>query len=111
MKITGENPFLKLEAYVRNIKEKREIDATPHEPPKEVVGEDKVVLSPKAREIQEAKRLLDSMPEIREEKVARLKEQIEKGIYRIEEEKIAEKMMMESLLADTLPPKSKLPSE
>jgi negative regulator of flagellin synthesis FlgM len=43
---------------------------------------------------------LDSIPDIREDKVAQLKEQIENGTYEIDEEKIADNMLKDSLLND-----------
>lgn len=102
MKITGENPFVKLEAYVKNIKYKRKTDASTKKTSEEVFGEDNVVLSPRAKEIQEAKKVLNSLPDIREEKVARIKQQIDKGTYQVEGEKIAARMIKESLLNELL---------
>jgi len=64
--------------------------------------EDKVVLSQEAKKIQEAKKLLDSIPDIREEKVAKIKAQIENGTYQVEEKKLAAKMIKESLLNELL---------
>ena len=64
--------------------------------------EDKVVLSQEAKKIQEAKKLMDSIPDIREEKVAKIKAQIENGTYQVEEKKLAAKMIKESLLNELL---------
>ncbi len=102
MKITGKDPSVNLEAYVKNIKDKKKIDASSGQAPKEIPKSDKVVLSPRAKEIQEAKKLLDSVPDIQEEKVARIKEQIENGTYKIDAKKIAQKMIKESLLNELL---------
>jgi negative regulator of flagellin synthesis FlgM len=43
---------------------------------------------------------LESIPDVREDKVAELKEQVESGTYEIDAEKIAEKMLKDSLLND-----------
>ncbi len=97
MEITAKNPIMLLEAYIKNLSDKGKTGPSSKQGPDEILSEDKVVLSPKAREIQEAKKLLNSLPDIREEKVAHLKKQIENGTYQIKGEKIAVKMLKESL--------------
>ena len=99
MKITEKDNSINLDAYIKNVKDKRKIDIS-KQPFKDVFEEDKVVLSPKAREVQEAKRVLDSLPDIREEDVARIKNEIKQGTYKIEGEKLAAKMIKEALLKD-----------
>ena len=100
MEITGSNPFARLDAYVKNIgKEKNRVQGSPKEASRGGgLSEDKIALSPEAKQIQEAKKLLDSLPDIREDKVAEIKEQIEAGTYNIDSEKIAYRMIRESLL-------------
>ena len=102
MKITGKSPYVNLGSYVKNIKDNANADAASGRVRNETPQSDKVVLSPKAKEIQEVKRLLDSIPEIREEKVALISEQIEKGTYEVDGKKIAQKMLRESLLNELL---------
>ncbi|MDL1962759.1 MAG: flagellar biosynthesis anti-sigma factor FlgM [Deltaproteobacteria bacterium] len=97
MEITTNNSYINLESYTKNIGEKEKTDSLSKQASEETFREDKVVLSSKAREIQEAKKLLNSLPDIREEKVAHLKEQIKNGTYHIEGDKIAVKMLNESL--------------
>ena len=99
MKITEKDNSINLDAYIKNVKDKRKIDIS-KQPFKDVFEEDKVVLSPKAREVQEAKRVLDSLPDIREEDVARIKNEIKQGTYKIEGKKLAAKMIKEALLKD-----------
>ncbi len=98
MKVTGENPSVGLEAYVKNINDKKNIDPSAGQNPKTVSRQDSVVLSPKAKEIQETKELLSAVPDVREEKVAQIKTQIENGTYEIDGEKVASRMIRESLL-------------
>ena len=64
---------------------------------RDTVSKDEVVLSPEARKIQQAKELIDSLPDIREEKVAEIRARIEAGEYEIDGEKVAEKIIQESL--------------
>ena len=97
--ITGNKPFAGLDAYVKNIgKGKNRIHGSPKEAPKGSLSEDKVALSPEAKQIQEAKKSLDALPDVREDKVAEIKGQIEAGTYTIDGEKIAFKMIRESIL-------------
>ncbi len=62
------------------------------------VPEEKVDLSTKARDVQQIKTALAKLPEIREEKVQELKKEIEAGTYNVSGDKIAGKMVGESLL-------------
>lgn len=61
-------------------------------------GGDSVSLSPQARWLQAAREALADLPEIREERVAAIRAQIEAGAYEVDGEKIADKMIAEGLL-------------
>ncbi len=63
-----------------------------------VVPEEKVTLSSAARDIQQAEKAIKELPDVREGKVHELKDQIETGNYDVNGEKIAEKMISESIL-------------
>ena len=102
MKITDNNPYVNLDAYTKNVKDKERIDNQDTQAPKQVMEEDKVVLSQEAKKIQETKKLMDSIPDIREEKVAKIKAQIENGTYQVEAKKLAAKIVKESLLNELL---------
>jgi negative regulator of flagellin synthesis FlgM len=102
MKIIGKNPYVNLDAYTKHVKDKERIDNQGKQESKQVLEEDKVVLSQEAKKVQEAKKLIDSIPDIREEKVAEIKAQIENGTYQVEEKKLAAKMIKESLLNELL---------
>lgn len=60
-------------------------------------GGDNVVLSPKAREINRIKKMLESIPEVRGDMVVKLKEEIESGSYHRDAGKVAEKMIERAL--------------
>lgn len=102
MKITGKNPYVNLDAYAKNVKDKERIDNQGKNAANQVVKEDKVVLSQEAKRVQEAKKLMESIPDIREEKIAKVRAQIENGTYQVEEKKLAAKMIKESLLNELL---------
>ena len=63
-----------------------------------VVTEEKVTLSGRAKEVQQARQIIAGLPDVRKDKVADLKARIDDGSYQVDGEKIAEKMIGESLL-------------
>lgn len=56
---------------------------------------DKISVSGKAKEINELKRLINELPEIRTDRIEALKKAIESGNYNIDSQKIAEKLLEE----------------
>jgi negative regulator of flagellin synthesis FlgM len=102
MEISGKIPPIKISAYMNNAQEKKKInDSTGHDP-KSVLKEDKVDISRTAREVKEARAQLDNVPDIREEKVAEIKNEINKGTYTIDGKKVAFNMIRESLIDETV---------
>ena len=65
-------------------------------------GEDRVLLSPMAKEIQMMKNQLQTIPDVRAEKVTEIKNQIAQGTYPVSSEKIAHRLMGESLQNELL---------
>ena len=59
---------------------------------------DNVQLSSRAKDFQRIKDLVKTAPESRDEKVAKIKEQLNNGTYKADIDKAAENMMNESLL-------------
>ena len=55
-----------------------------------------------AKEIQMAKSQLQAIPDVRVEKVTEIKNQISQGTYSVSSEKIAHRLMGESLLNEIL---------
>jgi negative regulator of flagellin synthesis FlgM len=68
----------------------------------QAIKADTVVISDTAKRIQEARFQLESIPDIRDDKVAEIKRSIQDGTYKVEPDKIADKMIRESLLNDLL---------
>lgn len=102
MKITDNNSSLNIRNYVSNVQDNKKIDDLAKQGSPQTVKEDKVVLSPKAKEVQEATKIIKELPDIREDKVAKLKEQVDQGTYRVDGKKIAFKMLKESILDELL---------
>ncbi len=99
MEITPKDT-VNIDAYVNQVQDKDKADAISKQPDKQQTKTDTVVLSDTAKTVQEAQTQLESIPDVREEKVAELREQIESGTYEIDAEKIADKMLKEALLND-----------
>ncbi len=66
--------------------------------PAAVTGADKVVLSPRAREILDSRRAAAALPEIRQDLVQRVRNDFASGTYVVQQDRIAVRMMHESLL-------------
>jgi negative regulator of flagellin synthesis FlgM len=58
-------------------------------------SKDKISLSGEAKEINELKRLMSDLPEMRSDRIDALKKAIEAGNYNIDANKIAEKILEE----------------
>ena len=101
MEITGGNPFGKIDGYVRNInkdKSKSTDISDERNSNKTSASGDSVELSQEAKTMGKAMEVLDNLPDIREEKVAEIRERIASGTYQVDGKKIAEKMIKESML-------------
>ncbi len=61
-------------------------------------GEDRVNLSPEARELQRIHDLLEATPSVRTEKVQAVREAVESGQYQVKNEDLADKMIKDALL-------------
>ena len=99
MEITPKDS-VNIDSYVNQVQDKDKVDATSEQSEKQQTKADTVVLSDMAKTVQDAQTQLESIPDVREEKVAALKEQIENGTYEIDAEKLADKMLRDSLLND-----------
>ena len=102
MKIMDKNPLIQLDAYAKNVTNAEKASKKEAHEAGQSGRRDQVILSPKAKAIQEAKKLLESLPDVREDRVAQIKEQIRNGTYKIDAKKVAAKMVEESLLNDLL---------
>jgi negative regulator of flagellin synthesis FlgM len=88
----------RLDTYIKNIEVHRQQTGTVGQTTTSDDGErDTVVLSAQAKQIQEAGKLLKSMPDIREDMVAQIRQEIETGTYRFDAKKIAAAMIKEAV--------------
>ena len=97
MKITENN--ISPSSFVDHLRGKSK--ASPTRPPTNIrMYRDRVQLSPAAREMHQTKKDLESIPDVREEKVAEIKARIRNGTYSPDNEKIASEIIDEALLND-----------
>jgi len=98
MKIVGDSGLANVDAYVRNVRDRKRVDSSSSERSGNIASKDEVVLSNEAKRIQQAKEGIDSLPDIRKEKVDDIRARIERGDYQVDAEKIASKIIEESLI-------------
>jgi negative regulator of flagellin synthesis FlgM len=99
MEITEKNP-IQITPYVNQVQQNAQAAETESESGRADIGDDSVELSQSARDLQKAQKALPDLPDIREDKVAALKQQIENGTYDIRADKVAANMLKESLIND-----------
>ena len=101
MQINDSTVHINFEAYAQK---SREADGSPERTPAasgEGPAMDKVVLSPKAREISEARKHLNELPDVDAPKVNALRLKVESGLYEIDGSRVAERMLREMALNAT----------
>jgi negative regulator of flagellin synthesis FlgM len=62
-------------------------------PPESTGGDAVVNLSEASKEVQRAREVIESEPDVRLEKVRAVQEEIERGVYEVDAEKTADKML------------------
>jgi len=68
-------------------------EVTGAEAARPVAGPDQVALSQRAEEVKAARAALAVVPEVRHERVAELKAQVEAGEYKVDPNKVAERIL------------------
>ncbi|MBN1571493.1 MAG: flagellar biosynthesis anti-sigma factor FlgM [Acidobacteria bacterium] len=98
MEINGKNPLIVLNQNVQRLE-------SPQATEKSVKGggeahpdSDRLELSARGQEISHLNDLIQSTPDVREEKVAQVRRELESGTYNVKAEKIAEKIIGGNLL-------------
>ena len=100
MEITNKSQAIS-DAYVKQVQaQPRTEPAGEKDAQPQGLKTDTVVISDMAKRIQEAQKQIQTIPDVRADKVTELRNQIEKGTYEIKADQIAGKMIKESLLID-----------
>ena len=98
MKVDSQRSLVNLEAYVKRAQESGGVDQSLQHGQEKASPTEKVKLSHRARDIQKIREIVEATPEIRTDKVGQLKREIETGTYSVNAEKVAERMLRESLI-------------
>lgn len=100
MKIEMSQSFLQIGPSARSVQEihgaEEDRNATGAAP----LSGDTIVLSSRARRLIGAREAYDALPDVRDDKVAQLREQVANGTYQVNSKKVAWKMLQQSLLAE-----------
>ncbi|MGI6065976.1 MAG: flagellar biosynthesis anti-sigma factor FlgM [Bacillota bacterium] len=89
MKITGVNPPQAIQVYAQR-KPAEELNKRP-----DCRAQDALDISPQARELQILKAKIREVPEVREEKVSAIREQLNRGDYQIDFDTLVENLLQE----------------
>ena len=88
---------IQIDAYVKQVHDNNKTGPADEQPDKSAPKTDTVVISDAAKRVQEARAQLDEIPDVREDKVAELRSQIQDGTYQVDAEKTADKLLREHL--------------
>ena len=91
------NKGIQVDAYVNQLQDTKKADQAADQTKESATKTDTVVISDAAKRIQEARAKLDDIPDVREEKVADLRNQIQNGTYQADADKTADKLLKEQL--------------
>ena len=97
MKIVNENAKINIASYGGKIERKSKTESKSDSKTMATLSEEKVALSDQAKELNEVNTAIKMVPDVREEKIAMIKEQIANGTYKVDHEKIAEKIILDIL--------------
>ncbi len=95
MKINGKKPGVGTENLVKKVGDKDQVKKA--DAGGALSAGDSVDLSQGARDLSRAKKMLESVPDVRGDMVVKLKTDIEHGAYNIDAGKVAEKMIAKAL--------------
>ena len=94
------NAGIQVDAYVNQVHDKNKGGPAAEKADNTAAKTDTVVISDAAKRIQEARAQLDKIPDVREDKVAELRNQILNGTYQEDPEKTAANLLKEHLFND-----------
>jgi negative regulator of flagellin synthesis FlgM len=95
MKVETKSTAIQLDAYLRQVQEKKSANAQQNITAR-LAQTDKVNLSERAMEVQQAAQALKQMPAVRDEKVHQVKAAVEKGTYHVNGARVAKNMLNEA---------------
>jgi negative regulator of flagellin synthesis FlgM len=102
MEIDGKNPLVGLSTGVERLEVVQQPERSKRTSEEKSNGEsDRIEFSVQGRDIQRLDELIRSTPDIRQARVDQVRGAIENGTYNVKAEKIADKMIVGSMLNET----------
>jgi negative regulator of flagellin synthesis FlgM len=98
MEITGKGTYATIDPYVEQVKQNSNQEARAGKAAALATPEDKVDFSHQAQEIKDAQKAAKALPDVREDKVAEIRQRLETGAYDANADKIAFHMLRESMI-------------
>lgn len=102
MEIDSKNMQTNLNAYVKQVEQPQKPAPAGEQQAQNGPKGDTVALSDAAKTLQRAEKALADVPDVREDKVADIKNQLAQGTYRVDGQKIAFNMIKESILNEKI---------
>ena len=106
MKVDTSTTNVQLNTYLKQVRNQQQASQTQNQQdptrPAAGAGGDKVELSERAKEVQQAAQMLREMPETRTDMVAKTKMDVAQGTYKVNSTKVATGMLKESFDNDTI---------
>jgi negative regulator of flagellin synthesis FlgM len=87
------NSNINIKSYIKTLETKEVRSASNSKVTRQEGQQDKITFSPKAKEVAALAKKLQGSPELRAQKIADLKAQIDAGEYHVDFKAIAEKML------------------
>ena len=104
MKVDASTTNVQLNTYLKQVRNQQQASQTQNQqdPTRPAAGGDKVELSDRAKEVQQAAQMLQEMPDTRTDMVAKTKLDVTQGNYKVNSTKVATGMLKESFENDTI---------
>jgi negative regulator of flagellin synthesis FlgM len=97
MKVSDQNSPIQLAAYIRQAQQIKQPDEAKASAAQRLGTSDKVELSDQAKQIQQATQSANKGSEVREDKVRKIKMEVEMGTYKVSGAQVATEMLNETI--------------
>ncbi|MGQ9857105.1 MAG: flagellar biosynthesis anti-sigma factor FlgM [Thermodesulfobacteriota bacterium] len=100
MKINGGGGYSPIQSLLQRIRSENEPKVSQPQESAPQQQAEKVEISRQAREIQKLEALLEELPEVREQRVEEIRAMIQEGRYRVDLEKLSDRILQALLIGD-----------
>jgi flagellar biosynthesis anti-sigma factor FlgM len=100
MRINGSDGSSAIRQLLQRIQQAQTPREPQQTPPQQQPQEEKVKISPQAREIHRLKQIIEEIPDVREKKVEDIRRLIEEGNYKVNLDLLSDKIIESLLVGD-----------